>query len=412
MKVEQIPALRMVLVLTRDSARLAWLREVLKADAVVVDASEDANTLMQQISDGDVQVLVVDCSGANPHLANLADIAASAHPRLQLFGMGAAEDRDALMAAMRMKVADFLRFEAQPSEVGAMLRTAMTHDAQRQPRRRAGRIVVVVSGHPHAGTSTLTVNLAASLSRCVKDVEALVLDFGAPVGDCLTYMGLSGKLSFAEGLNNLSRCDKHYLRNGIASRGSISVLPLFNDAAENKHIKPADAYQFLGLLASHYGLLIADLGGAESGPVSDYLLRHADQVVVVSEQSATSLLAMQKLLPRIKAVALRDSHIGMLVNRYDPAVGLSPDYLSKTLDLPLWGVVPERRAAVLNAMNGGQLMIDAAPRDAWVKALERIVPRLGLSIWEGQSRPGHGQGGAADNFWRRLMSSGPTRLND
>lgn len=408
MKVERIPGMEFILVLTPDPARIAWLREALKAQAIVVDAQAERNALLQQINDEAVRMLVVDCGAASQKLAELAETVIDAYPNLVLVGMGGADDRDAMVTAMRLKAVDFIQFEsANQSVVGQVSKLLVDGPIlARQRRRRSGKLLAIVSGHPGAGASTLAVNLAHLLSRAVNDLGTLLLDFGDPVGDCMTYLGLPAKLTFTEGLQNLARCDRQYLHNGIAQQHGLAALPLFSESSEVRSIRPAEAFQFLGLLGSHYGLVVADLGGAENGLVSDYILRQADQILVVAEQSITSVLAVQSMLPRLKSVAHPDRPPGLIVNRYDPAVGLSSDYLSKTYALPIWAVLPERRAALLNAANSGQLVAEAASRDAWVKSMEKLIPRLGLAIWEGDSRQ---TSGIADTFWRRLMRNNTSR---
>lgn len=408
MKNEPLPELRTVLLLSRQVAHLAWLRDSLGTEAVVLDASYDDDSLLQQIDDGRVHALFVDCTRANEEAWRLAAIAADSHPELFLYGLGPEGDRDALMAAMRLKVADYIRTEADPAEVKGSIRQALTgNEVARPQRRRSGRIIAIVSGRPHAGASTITVNLVASLTRSVKDLDSLVLDFGAPVGDCLTYLGLAPRLSFAEGVQNLARCDRQFLRNGVSTRDRIGVLPMFSDPSEHRLMRTAEAFQFLGLLTNHYGLVAADLGGAESAPISDYVLRHADLVIAVCEQSVASLIAMQRMLSRVRSISRNTEHVALVVNRYDPAIALSPDYLAKTLGLPLWGTLPERRAALINATNNDRLAIDAASRDPWTKALDRIAPRVGVSLWDDTT--GRSASSAGDSFWRRLMNNGSAR---
>lgn len=96
----------------------------------------------------------------------------------------------------------------------------------------------------------------------------------------------------------------------------------------------------------------------------------------------------------------------MVVNRYDPAVGLSPDYLSKNFDLATWCVLPERRATLLNASNTGQLITEVGSRDPWSKAFRRVVERVGLTIWDQAMAVGGPTQG--EGFWRRLMDANPS----
>lgn len=403
MKSESIPVMQSILVLSSDWSKIAWLREVLVSEVVVLEATKDADQLMAQISDSDGDVLVVDCTRSSGEIVKLAEIARAAFPRLQILGMGSNADRESMVTAMRLKAQDFVQFEADARDLREIIRKHLDSSATPQPGRRRNKIVAVMSGHPGVGASTVAVNLAASLSRHLRGARTLVLDFGNPVGDCLTYAGMTAKLTFAEAVDNLSRCDWRYLDNGIPARDGVGMLPLFNDQAEMKTLRLAESYQFFGVLNHHYALIVADLGSAEGGPLPNYILEQADLVAVVAEQSLQSILALQRLVPRQRPA--RERQIGLIVNRYDPAVGISPDYLGKNSDLTTWGVLPERRSTLLNAANTGELVTQTAPRDPWVKAFNRIVERVGVAVWDEVSARAVGVQG--EGFWRRLMDANP-----
>lgn len=403
MKSESIPAMQSILVLSPDWSKLAWLREALVSEVVVLEASTDADQLMAQISDSDGDLLLVDCTRSGGEIVKLAEVASAAFPQLRILGMGSNTDRESMVTALRLKAQDFVQFEADAQDLREIIRKHLSSDAPRQRGRRTNKIVAVMSGHPGVGASTVAVNLAASLSCHLRGVPTLVLDHGDPVGDCLTYSGRTAKLTFAEAVENLSRCDRRYLDNGIPERDGIGVLPLFNDQAEKKPPRLADAYQLFGVLNHRYALIVADLGSAEDGPLADYILEQADLIVVVAEQSLQSILALQRLVPGLRSA--RGGQIGLIVNRYDPAVGISPDHLVKNTNLTIWGVLPERRPALLNAVNTGKLIIQAAPRDPWVKAFNRIVERVGVAVWD--EVPLRSAGVPGEGFWRRLMDANP-----
>lgn len=374
------PMPRPLLVLSTDGERLEWLRAALSVSATVVAVAAEQGEILEQISHVGARLLVADFESGE-QLGPLLRAALAAYPDLTVLGLGKASNQRAVLAAMRAHAVDFLNLEGPPEEAAAIVSRIQAR-AWDQRTRRHGRLVVLLAGRPGAGASTLAATLGALLQRRGPKQDALLLDFGFPVGDGAVYLGIPAKLTFTEGVRNLARCDRTYLQAAIARHSSgLGLLPLFTDVRDLRTVKPADAYQFLGLLLSTYDLVIADLGAASIGEVGAYLLREADRVLLLSEQSVAGMMAAQRIAAVVQEKVGPTERNAMVVGRHDAQLGITPDYLADAVRMPLYGILPERRRPLLDAMNGGRLITDAAPRDPYVRAASRMAGRLAGELW-------------------------------
>jgi len=376
---------RALLVLTSNTASLDWLREALSGTATVIAVAAEQGEVLEQISRVGARILIVDFENTGVY-GPILNAASGAYPDLAILGLGRASNQQAVLAAMRAHAVDFLNLDGSPEEAAGIV--ARVQSGATDPRmRRHGRLLALLSGRPGSGTSTLAVTLGTLLAEQQKVArrEALLLDFGQPVGDGATYLGTPAKLTFAEGVRNIARCDRTFLQSAIARHSSgLGLLPLFMEARDLRTVKLADAYQFLGLLLGVYDLVIADLGAAPDSEVSTYLLREADRILLLSEQSVAGMMAAQRVAVAVHKVLGSAERISLVVGRHDAQLGITPDYLAEAVQMPLLGTLPERRRPLLEAMNAGRLITETAPRDPYVRAVRRIAEGLSDELWESE----------------------------
>jgi pilus assembly protein CpaE len=98
-------------------------------------------------------------------------------------------------------------------------------------------------------------------------------------------------------------------------------------------------------------------------------------------------------LPKDREAADAPQKPHLIVNKFDPTLQFGAEQMAERLGLPLLAILPARAQALGRAVNQGRLLADIAERDAYVRALDPLVARLG----------GH-KIGAADNI---TPTSGP-----
>jgi pilus assembly protein CpaE len=119
------------------------------------------------------------------------------------------------------------------------------------------------------------------------------------------------------------------------------------------------------------------------------MVRAADNVWLVCDPNVASVVSAMELLEglrvhdadarvsRDREAANAPQKLHLVVNKFDPTLQFGAGQIAERLGLPLLAVLPARALALGRAVNQGRLLADIAERDAYVRALDPLIARLG-----------------------------------
>ena len=245
------------------------------------------------------------------------------------------------------------------------------------PAHRHGRTVAVLGARPGVGVTSLAVNLAAAV-RQREGAEVLLLDLGLPARDGALYLNIAPEFHFVEAVRNLRRFDQVFVQTALARHANgVSVLPLPATLAELRDISFSEALALLDRLRAFFDLQVIDLGGFSNAEFMAQIVKAADAVVVVAEQSVGAIVSAAELLQELKKREIDRQDIHLLVSRFDPDLGVDAGEIARRIGVASVDTLPDRRAALLQAANRGAVLADHAPADPYVRAVGALMERLG-----------------------------------
>lgn len=393
-----------------------WLSAALREEGVVLQEAGRPAQLQQRIGDLDPQVVLLDFSGEPTGHADdgedggiaaaieLAHMLKRVAPKMPLVAVGSMVRADGMKAAIRAGVHDFIDMHSTHEEALEVIRrvvdqTPTVHAASPQ---RHGRFVVLLGARIGVGCSTLAAHLsqlgqelsvgahpdktakapkAASGKDDKFDASLLghvaLLDLGLPSGDGMLYLNTQSQFSFAEAVQNLRRFDETLVHTAVSHAPSgLAVLPLPLDLSDMRSVAAADALALTDRLRAFFDLIVADLGGFSNPAFVASLVRAADEVWLVVDQSVGAIVSLASLLRDLDEKSVERTHLHLVLNRYDPRYGMAADQIAKRFDVPLLATLPDRPLAMLSATNQGKLILDTARSDPYVRALQPLVERL------------------------------------
>ncbi|WP_430391637.1 AAA family ATPase [Dyella sp. 20L07] len=306
-----------------------------------------------------------------------------------LLGVGStASERGAgVLAALRAGVLDFVDMDASDDEIRTLLDDALqtataTDEAPAKVTRRRGRLVVLLGARPGMGASTLAAHLSvlvmppAAEGAANPESKVMLLDLGQPEGDAALYLGVASNFHYGDALRNANRIDPTLVRTAMPHHASkLTVL----SQAPGSQALPGDTPEsalLIERLLELFDLVLCDLGGIADRHLPNDLLRTADEIWLIADQSIGSVISLDARVRELDQMQVRDQRVSLVMNRHDDSCGVSATQIAERFNLPLLAVVPERSHALRASANQGQLLHEAAPRDPYIRALAPLLSRL------------------------------------
>jgi len=217
--------------------------------------------------------------------------------------------------------------------------------------------------------------------------EVLLLDLGLPVRDGALYMNIAPEFHFVEAVRNLRRFDQVFVDTALARHGSgVSVLPLPATLAELRDVSFSEALALLDRLRAFFDLQVIDLGGFSNAEFMSQIVKAADAVVMVAEQSVGAIVSAAELLHELKKREIDRPDLHLMVSRFDPELGVDAAQIAERIGVASVDTLPDRRAALVQAANRGAVLAEAAPADPYVRALGALMERLGYRAEQASER--------------------------
>ncbi|AZG17005.1 MULTISPECIES: response regulator [Cupriavidus] len=373
----------------REDVRL-WLEQALDGAGTLVTEEGAQEAFVEQISELRPGLVFLDFSASQAQAsARLAEQVARLFPQLPLVAVGHAGDSDAMLAALRAGVRDFIDLRGAPSQATHAVRRLMVPRAQVRavtPAHRHGRIVALLGARAGVGVTSVAVNLAAAV-RQRASAEVLLLDLGLPARDGALHMNIAPEFHFVEAVRNLRRFDQVFVDTALARHANgVSVLPLPATLSELRDVSFSEALALLDRLRAFFDLQVIDLGGFSNAEFMSQIVKAADAVVMVAEQSVGAIVSAAELLHELKKREIERPDLHLLVSRFDDALGVDAAQMAERIGVASVDTLPERRAALVQAANRGVVLADDAPADPYVRALGALMDRLGYRAGQAPER--------------------------
>ena len=356
-----------------------WLATTLAAAGVVEQVSLDPSMLTQRIAALNPSLVFVDFSGGRAAAASAATSAArAAYPGLQIVALGSLAEPESALAALRVGVRDFIDLGA-PAE-DALRITRQVIDNLVEPVSRHGRVTVLLGARVGMGVSTFAANLSALLHRrdAAQGRQTALFDLGLPAGDGSLLLNTRSEFHFVDAVRNLRRFDQTFVHTALSHHPcGLALTSLPPDLADMREVSYSSSISLLNRLRAFFDQQIVDLGGFSNSEFIAQVVQAAEETWLLCDQGVASIVSAVGVLEALRAESVDVSQVRLLVNKFDPELGLTAGQIAQRLDIPLLGTLPERRVPLGQAVNQGQLLIDTAARDPYVRALEPLVERLG-----------------------------------
>jgi cellulose biosynthesis protein BcsQ/Ni,Fe-hydrogenase III small subunit len=365
---------------------------------------------LNQLRDADVLVLG---SGLGDTAAQLARSALTHMPWLHvvMFVTQEAYSGGAFRSAHAAGVRKVLPDDASPLDLLQEL-VAIHAEFRREGRIREARIICVT--HAKGGTGATSICAALAEVCSVYRRKTLLWDLDVETRDLcrsLTVNGSEAKVisSWVNGSREISRdsiCDAL-----IPVSQDVSVLMPPDSMAEAMDLVchtdgMSICQRVLELARAMHDVILIDSGG-RIGPATGALMRAADEVLIVIDDTVLGLTALDLFLSYVKALVVGSERISFLVNGYSGSLLAVPQIEAELEPVHGLGPRPWRLPPVpvdpkASLWPGSGRTLYSLGQKATRASLEEVAAELGL-VSRGD-QPLEGRRGSS--WWERLLTRG------
>lgn len=333
----------------------------------------------------DIAIVALDAD-KNKALHMIGQISAE-HPHLPILTIS--QDHQALLQSLQRGAKYFLTHPVVLEDLLAALRRALGESGQTGSSpgsttltRQTGAtsIISVLGSRGGVGTTTLAVNLGATLAADSANAVAL-LDLDFALGDADIAVEISGEsLSIADLARNIERLDMNYLRRALCrhEESGLSILRHPLEMSEISVIHEMHVERILNLLKISYTHLLLDLSKSLL-PTDLIALRMSDLILLVAQLELSSLRNVVRLIHALSMEEGMADKIRVIINRLGAETveeGISLKKAEEVIGKPIFWQVPHDPKAVISARVAGQPLIRHAPKSRVHQSIHALSAAL------------------------------------
>jgi pilus assembly protein CpaE len=307
------------------------------------------DSILRQIQDLRVEVVVIDISVENPQPAIRAIELIQANTlQLAIFANGTMQQPTTIVASMRAGAGEYL----DDSTGSEALLEALTRFSSNRTRTRGGvgkaRIFTFLSAKGGAGATTAAVNTAVALQQSHGNV--VLVDF-APVGHAQLHLNLRPSFGVPDALENLHRLDASLL-DGLMTTCKDGLHLLAGPQQPYPSLPtPAELARLFDLLANHYRYVVVD-ASSRLDSTTRLLSDLSNAVLMVAQTDVVSLWSAGRIHAFLEEGAGRN-RLRMVLNRYKKIPGFTDEDVEHSTRCKVLWKIPNAFQAVSPAIDHG-----------------------------------------------------------
>lgn len=307
------------------------------------------------------------------------------HPDLPILTIS--HDHQALLQSLQKGAKYFLTHPVGLQDILSALRRALGEQAGaaspsgRVQQNTTSSVVAILGSRGGVGTTTIAVNLAATLAADPNNAVAL-LDLDLALGDADISLEVSGSenISIADLAHNIERLDMNFLRRALAKHEGtgLSILRHPLEIGQVGMIHEQHVDRIVNLLKMQYTHLILDLSKGLQ-PTDLTGLRLADQILLVAQLELASLRNVVRLLHVLGGEEGLVEKIRVVINRQGAEAieeGISIKKAEEVIGKPIFWQIPNDSRSVIGARVAGHPLIKFAPKSAVQKSFVGLAQAM------------------------------------
>jgi pilus assembly protein CpaE len=293
-----------------------------------------------------------------------------------------------IVKAYRSGATEFLVQPLKQEELEEVLSKIDAMQAQSDTSNRTGQVVAIYSGRGGSGSTTLAVNLAAAMVKCLKK-ETVLVDLNLQYGTVPLFFGVDPEYTIADVARNQDRLDTQLLKSFLVrTADDLYCLPAPLKVEEADDVQSSHLQRLFSMLRTMFPYTVVDLGHQlDTNTVT--VLDLADTILLVSLLDVPSVYSTKRVLDVFGRMGYPGGKIRVIVNRYDRGSDIPLEKVEQVFQTPIETVFSEDNRSTTASINLGNPLILSQPKSPLIKQYTKLVWSVsGITEENGQNGSG------------------------
>lgn len=327
----------------------------------------------------DIALINVD-SNPGKAIELISDLTHST-PQCAVLVISGSQEGSLILQVMRCGAREFLNLPLQLDDfVAALSRIggAMS-GVDGEGSGRAGQIITVVGAGGGVGSTSLSVNLAATLGRD-HGSSPVIIDLDLTLGDADVWLDIIPDYTIRDVSENIGRLDYGLLKRSLTRHDSgVYLLPRPVEVETQDLVRPDDLRRILALLKATFSHLVIDVSKS-FGPLDLSAMAVSDRILLVTQLDLTSLRNVVRIIQFLEQHDGLDKKIEIIVNRMGlEDADISLNKALETIGREVYWQLPNDYATMVGSRNNGIPLCQFAPKARLTRSIADLTRRLNLS---------------------------------
>jgi len=317
-------------------------------------------------------VTVLAVNDLNQGISDIQSISSVA-PQNTVFVTTAEKNPDWILKLIRAGAQEYLLKPIEPQELLEGLQKAGRLHIDRNPKKpvASGKVISVYNPIGGMGTTTIAVNLAASLAQKSDKVALVDLNFFS--GDAAIFLDLNPKYTLTSLTANVSRLDDNFLMSVMARHASgVYLLSDPLDVDEAVGITPEQIERILLFLKGIFEFVIIDTSGPLHG-INQATFEASHKIIYNTILSLPALKNAHRYMTSMHKHGVESHKLMILINRYLSRSDIKIADAEKILGQKVFMTIPNEYSDVNDSINQGKPLVNLYPRSPVSKAIMNIA---------------------------------------
>jgi len=263
-----------------------------------------------------------------------------------------------------------------------------------QKYQKFGKMIYVLGCKGGVGTTTVALNLAASLGHLDKSRSVVLTDLSAPFGDMPLLLNLGHLPDWAQVMKILPRIHADNLKTILGKHPSgFYVLPS-PPGLEVGGVNLEVVEEVLSLMEKTFEFLVVD-GGKSTREISSKVFAMADTVLLITNLSHPCLENVKSLFSFFRELGpYEEEKVRIVVTRYVRNSPISPEDAEKEWKSHVFWTIPNDYAAVMEAAKQGKTLVEMGEEKEICKSFMKLAA---FFLMKDSSE------GEKTHFWNKLL---------